>query len=362
MLIVSSAVSMNSTHLLHATQVRSEKLQMWVGDEPPREAAATDSRPQIPPAVERPLGTVPDHTALRNLEKGCIAEQSPNVAECSETDRQALDLVILMRTLGKSMAEVNQALRGIAHFRQGSQDSPATSVNTVSASSETPTNGRAGWGLAYDLHEQRTEVEATDYSAEGVVRTADGRNLAFDVDLAMQRVSIEATDVSIRAGDAQKVDPLVLNLTQAKASFDGKQTFDLDGDGSQESIARLASGSAYLALDKNGNGQVDSGRELFGPQSGNGFEELRGYDEDGNGWIDEGDAVFSQLQLWSPAENANALVGLQRSGIGAICLDSVSTPFTVKNGNETNAVVARTGVYLKENGEVSTVQHVDLVV
>jgi hypothetical protein len=362
MLIVSEAVSMNSAHFLRTTHTRNEKLQMWVGNEPPRENNVATSLPPNRPSVANPPVVIPEHTMSQKVIAGCEPEPNCEALAGAEIDRQAMDLVILMRTLGKSAEEVNRVLRGIAHFQQGTAVSPKVPEHAGSAPADQATNGPAGWGLIYDLHEERTEVEATEFSAQGTVRTADGRTLTFDVELAMQRVASEATDVSIRAGDAKKVDPLVLNLTQAPATFDGKQTFDLDGDGTQESIARLAAGSAYLALDKNGNGEIDSGQELFGPQSGNGFEELRTYDGDGNGWIDEGDAVFSQLQLWSPSVTSQTLTGLHTAGVGAICLDSVSTPFTMKNGSDTQAVVARTGIYLKENGEASTLQHVDLVV
>ena len=72
--------------------------------------------------------------------------------------------------------------------------------------------------------------------------------------------------------------------------------FDLDADGEEEEISMLK-GSGYLALDKNEDGIINDGSELFGTGNGDGFADLARYDEDGNGWIDENDSILSLIHI-----------------------------------------------------------------
>ncbi len=207
------------------------------------------------------------------------------------------------------------------------------------------------------------ETEVTQYSASGVAVTADGREINFGVDIEMSR-AFSAYYNSFTQEDYICTDPLVINVDDNFTGVtDKKFAFDLDGDGSEEMISFASEGSGFLALDKNGDGKINDGGELFGTKSGDGFKDLAQYDQDGNGWIDEADDVFDKLKIWSKDENGNdRLISLKEAGVGAIYLGSADTEFALKDGttNETNAVIRKTGVYLKESGEVGTIQHVDL--
>jgi hypothetical protein len=132
--------------------------------------------------------------------------------------------------------------------------------------------------------------------------------------------------------------------------------FDLGGDGHREPVAwPLAdSDDAWLALDRNGNGQIDSAKELFGNftpqpspppgQGQNGFLALATYDQaatGGNrdGVIDRRDAVFSSLRLWQDANHngvseQSELHALTDLGLKSIALDYKESKRIDEHGNQ----------------------------
>lgn len=218
------------------------------------------------------------------------------------------------------------------------------------------------WGIEYDVYEFHRESEKTTFEAEGVVKTADGKEISIDIALSMSREFVSETRTQFRAGEVLK-DPLVINFAGNAAELtETKFAFDLDVDGHADQISFLKPGSGFLALDGNGNGEIDDGAELFGPQSGNGFQDLAAYDSDANGFIDEADPVFERLRIWQPSENGHQLMGLGAKGVGAIWLGHLDTPFELKDSsNQQQGQIASTGVYLGEDGSAGSVQHVDMV-
>jgi len=202
--------------------------------------------------------------------------------------------------------------------------------------------------------------EHTAFCSTGTAVTADGRTFNFNISVEMSR-SFEAAYVT--AGKEEYfTDPLVINLDKDVAEVeDVSFYFDLDGDGEKEEMSALGESSGFLALDKNGDGEINDGTELFGAQTGDGFGELAEYDTDGNGWIDEGDEVFSRLKVWVKAGGDEPqLLSLKDADVGAIFLGSQRTQYALTNtSGETGAMIRKTGLYLKESGTVGTVQHVD---
>ena len=215
------------------------------------------------------------------------------------------------------------------------------------------------------------EQEDTCFSTVGTVRTKDGREINFNVNVNMSRRCEEYYREELNVAQFALYDPLVINLdTDVAGLSDQTFYFDLDADGEEEEISMLK-GSGYLALDKNGDGIINDGSELFGTGNGDGFADLARYDEDGNGWIDENDSIWSKLKIWCKDEKGNdVLYKLSDKGVGAICLQNVSTDFTLQGdrtardgateANATNGAIRKTGIFLYENGNVGTVQHVDM--
>jgi hypothetical protein len=141
------------------------------------------------------------------------------------------------------------------------------------------------------------------------------------------------------------------HLTDAR----GGVPFDLDRDGVRESLSWTAAGSddAWLVLDRNGNGVVDDGSEMFGnfteqptPPPGaskNGFLALAEFDKpgsggNGDGVIDGRDAVFAFLRLWADA-NHDGVSGpgetrlVSELGLSSVGLDYKESRRVDRHGN-----------------------------
>lgn len=227
-----------------------------------------------------------------------------------------------------------------------------------------PADPAAGYGIDYQYHETYSEIEETRFAASGAVKTADGREIAFSLELTMARAFFQKSDFRLQAGDAvRKSDPLVLNFTGNAAQLtDRRFAFDLDSDGTSEQIHFTASGSGFLAFDRNSNGRIDNGSELFGPGSGDGFRDLADLDDDRNGWIDENDAAFTRLSVWQKDTAGNdSLSSLSGLGVGAISLARIASPFEIKStNNESYGQVRSSGIFLQEAGTAGTMQQIDL--
>lgn len=128
--------------------------------------------------------------------------------------------------------------------------------------------------------------------------------------------------------------------------------FDFDGNGVRDRVSwtQPGSGAGWLTLDRNGNGQIDDGSELFGnftPQphspSPNGFLALAVFDApsaqgNANGWLDAGDLIYSRLRVWVDANHdglsqSTELTDLTSYGVRAISLDYRETAKRDRWGN-----------------------------
>jgi hypothetical protein len=227
-----------------------------------------------------------------------------------------------------------------------------------------PPEQRQGWGLQYDYEEPHHEKEDVRFEAKGIIRTSDGKDVVFTLRLDMNREYIEKNRMNIRAGDAV-IDPLIINFDGRAADLSNARfDFDLNSDGNTESISIPKSGSGFLAIDLNGDGIINNGSELFGPSTGNGFNELGWYDSDNNRWIDENDEVFNDLKVLTVGESGDSDLNLLSStGVGAIYLGRNSTQFDIRTSTDNSLLgqVRSTGIYLRENGTPGTIQQLDLV-
>lgn len=269
--------------------------------------------------------------------------------------------VTLLRLLVESLTGHKMALFSAAELEA---DIESPEIQAPPSEGTSRPRETAGWGLVYNYYESHFESESTSFSAEGVVHTRDGQEIHINIELNMSREFLSEQRITLRAGDAMK-DPLVINFSGRAAELTQTRfSFDIDADGRSDQIAFVRPGSGFLALDKNDDGKINDGTELFGAVTGEGFRELAQYDEDGNNWIDENDSIYDRLRIWSKDANGDdQLVALGRRGVGAIYLGHIETPFLLKDAdNQTLGQVRDTGLFLREEGGVGTVQQLDLVV
>ncbi|CAM2763776.1 hypothetical protein [Legionella worsleiensis] len=286
---------------------------------------------------------------------------STDPLELSLQDKMKLRLIYELLQRVYKDPELRKAI-GLDDTNQDNKPNLTNSAPSTPAPAAPPAPD--GVEINYSVREVFYQSETAQFSAAGEVKTADGKTINITIDLKMSREVLETRDFSARLSRATK-DPLVINFDGTAAELSNKRfSFDLTADGVKELIPQLTGNRALLALDKNQDGVINDGSELFGARTGNGFVELAQYDQDKNGWIDENDTVFNDLKLWKNAgTDQQQLIGLKEAGIGALYTSSAKTSYQVQDVNDVKeklGVIQATGLFLNEDGGAGTIQHVDL--
>jgi hypothetical protein len=372
--IEQSQIALMSHRVARVTDESSSTLKAWVGPKPAAASAGAASVAGAAAAAAnastvRGIG-VSALASIVKLSADALAAASqtsarvaagtasgaPDPNDPTTTDPNLAALIMLIERLTGHKVHLIHLVPSDAN---ATAQQAATAATAGSAGATKPQD--AGWGVEATLVQVHSESETTSFAAAGQVVTADGRTISLDYALAMHRDETQTSTVEIQAGNAVKVDPIALNLSGGPVQLSAdRSAFDIDSDGKTEQVALPAAGTYFLALDRNGNGKIDSGSELFGPATGNGFAELRALDTDGNGWVDEGDAAYANLQLWSGSDSG--LHSLAASGVGALYVArSAATQFDVKDAqNQTLGQVVSSSLYLMQDGTPGALQQVDL--
>jgi hypothetical protein len=235
-------------------------------------------------------------------------------------------------------------------FRSGESASKIVNTpsdNRVTAQSERrPETVNVSVALNQDVKWERTALLSIDRGSAA----ASG-----DFTLSVQTLSEERIHLSFgQQADVQRADPLVLDLGRQGISTTGIDqgfSFDLTGDGVREQVSFVAGDNWFLALDRNNNGTIDDGRELFGDQQGaaNGFEELARFDDNQDGMINAEDSVFERLRLFRmDANGQQQLNTLEQARITAIHLDYINVEKALNNYD----VIAQIGQFERNDGRV----------
>ena len=157
-------------------------------------------------------------------------------------------------------------------------------------------------------------------------------------------------------------DPLILDLDGdgiETVATDAGILFDHTADGLKQGTGWVAADDGLLVLDIDGNGTIDSGRELFGDNTllvdgttaEQGFVALKDHDSNGDGLINANDDVYNQLQVWQDINQdgisqANELTTLTELGITSINVEETENVNVNQNGNQ----ISMTSSFIR-NGE-----------
>ena len=206
-----------------------------------------------------------------------------------------------------------------------------------------------------------TDSQALNFSTSGIYNINDNVfHSTFELELSEQRVSMTQSTVAA----VTLKDPLLIQFGPRSIGQLNEQSSDIDinSDGRTDSLPMFGGDVGYLVHDRNNNGKVDDGGELFGPKSGNGFTDLSALDSNENGFIDREDEEFSSLRLWQiNSSGVEQWQSLSDTDIEAISLNSTPTPFNFYDKNDQlQAQLTRTSVALTDKGVSYGVHQVDV--
>lgn len=192
-------------------------------------------------------------------------------------------------------------------------------------------NNMSNWKWAVQDTGSNDAVDS-DVAGDATAKTNVSKTMAFSL------VSGQ-NDMTRDAG----ITPIVIDLdgngiqTVSRANSTG--TFDLFGNGNAVQSGWISGGEGFLAVDKNGNGQIDDISELFGGMAkGAGFAQLASYDSNGDGLVDAADSDFVNLLIWRDVNgnhqsDVGELMTLAETGVAALNVDFSELPFLDREGN-----------------------------
>ncbi len=331
MRIESSQVDLASSHLLQLHYRRREQLKLAAQELPAR------------PEPQRPE---PEHH-----------DQGRHRGLSDPTLHRRMALVRFLEALLAFIRGEGEKPRLKDYLGSEEGEPPAAPVPPTGSdpSPPPPAEEEVRFRISYTLRESYRETEVSRFVAGGAVSTADGREIQFSLtDLLARDFRAERALALKGRGSLEALewpDPTGM-LPQAQMAGTAPPA------AAGETLSALALDGSILGVDANHDGAINGPEEVV-----NDFQELAALDDDGNGWIDEGDAAFADLRLVEGGAGAPASSApLAERGVGALYLESVSTPFTFTDAlDRPQALLRRSGIYLAESGAAGVLRQVDFV-
>lgn len=183
------------------------------------------------------------------------------------------------------------------------------SAQAVAAAEKNPENADLqAINDAVDEYETALEVLLGVDSLDDLLDSVKGAD-AGEIEALIKGIQDENGEYEDATEAQPPRDPLIIDFGTAGidlCSLTDGVNFDLDNNGYAEKTAWIGTEDGFLALDRNGNGIIDNGGELFGDQvdigegrlSSSGFEALSMLDDNGDALIDESDDCYDKLLVW----------------------------------------------------------------
>ncbi|MBF7684172.1 hypothetical protein I2F27_12815 [Acinetobacter sp. B5B] len=216
----------------------------------------------------------------------------------------------------------------------------------------------------YDYFQQHPSISMTQEIANWFNQQKNnlfGHGLSFDLSNFYQLFTTAEEIIS----------PLVLDLNHdghiRTTSISDGTYFNLNNEGTKEKTAWIDTEDGLLVLDKNADGKIDTGNELFGNytqlQSGknadNGFDALADYDLNHDDQIDEQDDIYSKLQVWQDINHNGKVDQGELRSLSEVGITSIRTNY------DNNATIdefgnahKQTSSFTWKNGETGAIDDV----
>jgi len=222
--------------------------------------------------------------------------------------------------------------------------------------------------------DQLQKTKLSDWTADITV-DATGRVTVYPI-CKPDQIRYVDPNVNTKTTDAQNWtqprDPLVLDLDGDGIEAVGINPsapilFDMDGNGTKHGTGWIKADDGIVVRDLNGNGLIDSGRELFGdrtvlqngPKAGqtaaNGYEALADLDLNGDAVLNSADAAYSQLRIWQDTNQNGISESTELHTLGELGIASINVAGTASNVNLGNGNTQPfSGSFTRTNGSTGT--------
>ena len=269
--------------------------------------------------------------------------------------RMNRDAFIVLAMLGIPPAEAREMANALTKGLEGDMAAAAGIDGSPAAMARdfglALANGFAerGSSAAFSMVSQSIRIDMKQIEARFSDALGSGSISIGEFHARVEQIRVEIIGIT-------QQDPLILDLDGNGidiTSLEDGRIFDINGDGTQDRTAWITGNDALLALDRNHDGIINDGTELFGDQNGakDGFAELAKYDGNKDGRIDSNDDVFSSLIL---LRADGSTTNLADAGISAIDLTFI-TPLDQKL---VGGVLAASTGFERNDGSTGTVGEV----